>query len=125
MANAIDAFSLTGLAADPKALGDLKRRALTDQEGALRAAAKQFEMLLLDMMMKSMRATVPGDSLLDNEGTRMFTSVLDQEFSRRIADQGGLGLADLLVKQLSQLERGARQETANSADNRHRTSGAA
>lgn len=103
------------LAADPNALASLKQRALKDEAGALREAAKQFETLLLDMMLKSMRDTVPGDSLLDNEGTRMFTGLLDQQFSRSIAQQGGLGLADLLVKQLTQL-RNSGQETGVPAD---------
>jgi peptidoglycan hydrolase FlgJ len=107
--------TLNTLAADPNALASLKRRALTDEEGAVRAAARQFETLLLDMMLKSMRETVPGDSLFDNEGSRMFTSLLDQQFARGIAEQGGLGLADLLVKQLIQLREGG-QETGLSAD---------
>ena len=107
--------TLNTLAADPNALASLKRRALTDEEGAARAAARQFETLLLDMMLKSMRETVPGDNLFDNEGSRMFTSLLDQQFARGMAEQGGLGLADLLVKQLIQLRGG--QETPSSADN--------
>jgi flagellar protein FlgJ len=102
-------FPLVGLAADPKALGDLKRRAAEDPEGALKLVATQFEALLLDIMMKSMRSAAPGESLLDNEGSRLFTSLLDQEFSRKLSEQGGLGLADLLVKQLSQL-RGSGQK---------------
>ncbi len=103
------------LAADPKALGDLKRRAAEDPEGALKLVATQFEALLLDIMMKSMRSAAPGESLLDNEGSRLFTSLLDQELSRKQSEQGGLGLADLLVKQLSQL-RESGQETPAAAD---------
>ena len=53
--------------------------------------------------------------MFDNEGSRLFTSLLDQEFSRKLSEQGGLGLADLLVKQLSQL-RGHGQETPDPAD---------
>jgi flagellar protein FlgJ len=135
--------SINGLAADPKALNELKRRAQSDEEGALRAAAKQFEVLLLDLVMKSMRANAPGETELDNEGTRLFTSLLDQEFTRSIAQKGGLGLADLMVKQLSQAHRlsqapdqssasaasrmraGPGQETAPAADSSSRTSGAA
>jgi flagellar protein FlgJ len=100
----------TGLAADPKALAELKRRAVNDPEGALKAAAHQFEMLLVDSMMKSMRNNAAGESLLDNEGTRMFTGLLDQEYSHRLAERGGLGLADLIVKQLTQLQRARGQE---------------
>lgn len=103
--------SVNGLAADPKALNELKRRARSDDEGALRAAAGQFEVLLLDLVMKSMRATAPGETDLDNEGTRLFTSLLDQEFTRSIARQGGLGLADLMVKQLSQASAASKAST--------------
>jgi flagellar protein FlgJ len=106
-----------GLAVDPKALGDLKRRAIEDPEGALKAVAQQFEQLLLDQMMRAMRTAAPGDSLLDNEATRMFTGMLDQEFSRKLAASGGLGLADLLVTQLTRLRAGHGQEISNLADN--------
>jgi flagellar protein FlgJ len=106
----------TGLAVDPKALGDLKRRAVEDPEGALKAVAQQFEQLLLDQMMRAMRTAAPGESLVDNEGTRMFTSLLDQEYSRTLAASGGLGLADLLVTQLTRLRRGSGQEISNLAD---------
>jgi flagellar protein FlgJ len=93
----------TSLAADPKALGNLRAQAAADPKGALEAAAKQFETLFLDMMLKSMRSTTAGESMFDSEATKMFTGLLDQEFSRKLGEQGGLGLADLLVKQLSQL----------------------
>ncbi len=70
----------------------------------MKEAARQFETLFLDMMLKSMRSAVPGDSPFDSEGTQVFTGLLDHEYSRKLADKGGLGLADLLVKQLSQLK---------------------
>lgn len=62
-----------------------------------------------------MRATASGDSVFDNEGSRMFIGLLDQQYARGIAEQGGLGLADLLVKQLTQLRRPG-QESAAAAD---------
>lgn len=105
-----------GLAADPKALGALKRRAVEDPDGALKAVAQQFEQLLLDQMMRAMRTAAPGDSLLDNGATRMFTGLLDQEFSRSLAASGELGLADLLVAQLTRLRSGSGQEISNLAD---------
>ena len=93
----------SGLAVDPKALGGLRAHAAQDPQGALKDAAREFETLFLDMMMKSMRTAAAGKSMLDNEGTRVFTGLLDHEFSRKLADQGGLGLADMLLKQLSKL----------------------
>ncbi|MCC7549042.1 MAG: rod-binding protein [Burkholderiales bacterium] len=107
---------LPGLVADPGSLGAIRRQALGDEPGALRAAAEQFEQLFMDMVMKSMRSTVSGESLFDNEGSRLFTGLLDQEFARGIAEQGGLGLADLLVVQLSQLRGAAGQDRQRAAD---------
>lgn len=92
----------TGLAADPKSLGGLRARAIKDPEGALKEAAHQFETIFMNMMMKSMRTEASGKSLFDNEGTRVFTGLLDEEFSKKWASSGGMGLADLMVKQLSQ-----------------------
>lgn len=100
----------TGLAVDPRALGDLRARAAKDPQGALKDAAREFETLFLDMMMKSMRTAAAGKSMLDSEGTRVFTGLLDHEFSRKLADQGGLGLANLLIKQLSKLTPPASKE---------------
>jgi peptidoglycan hydrolase FlgJ len=100
---AATAIADAGLAADPKALKNLRAYAAKDPQGALKDVAREFETLFLDMMMKSMRTAAAGHSMLDNEGSRVFTGLLDHEFSRKLADQGGLGLADLLLKQLSQL----------------------
>ena len=100
---ATSAIADVGLAADPKSLNNLRAYAAKDPQGALKDVAREFETLFLDMMMKSMRSAAAGHSLLDNEGSRVFTGLLDHEFSRKLADQGGLGLADMLLKQLSQL----------------------
>jgi flagellar protein FlgJ len=108
----------TSLAIDPKGLAELKRRATEDPQGALKSVARQFEALLLDQMMRTMRTAAPGESLLDNEATRMFTGVLDQEFARQLATRGGIGLADMMVKQLTQLRGRRGEEISGSADNK-------
>ncbi|MEO8630736.1 MAG: rod-binding protein [Betaproteobacteria bacterium] len=92
----------TGLVADPKSLGGLRERAIKDPEGTLKEAARQFETIFMNIIMKSMRTEASGKSLFDNEGTRVFTGLLDEEFSKKWANSGGMGLADLMVKQLSQ-----------------------
>lgn len=107
----------TALTIDPKGLGELKRRAIEDPQAALRPVAQQFESLLLEQLMRTMRTAAPGDSELDNEATRMFTGVLDQEFAHRIAARGGIGLADMMVKQLTQLQAQRDQDNRGSADN--------
>jgi flagellar protein FlgJ len=51
------------------------------------------------MIMKSMREASPQESLVDNEQSRMYTSMLDQQLSQNLGNRG-VGLAELLVRQL-------------------------
>ena len=98
---------VSGLAVDPKALSGLRTRVAKDPEGALKETARQFEAIFLDMMLKSMRTAAPGDSLLDSSETKIFTGLLDHEFARKLADRGGIGLADLMMRQLSHVRSNA------------------
>lgn len=110
----MDATSyVSGLAIDPKSLSALRSRAAKDPAGALKETARQFETIFLDMMLKSMRAAAPGDSLFDSSETKIFTGLLDHEFARKLADRGGIGLANLMVKQLSQLHADAVKKSPN------------
>ncbi|MDB5749379.1 MAG: flgJ [Massilia sp.] len=89
-----------GFALDTQGLGDLKRSAKAGSADATRGAATQFEALFINQMMKSMREATPQEGLLDNQQTKMFTSMLDQQLSQNLARRG-MGLADVLVRQLS------------------------
>lgn len=88
------------LAFDSKGLGELKQAAKAGSPEALKSAATQFEAMFINMMMKSMREATPQEGMLDNEQTKMFTSMLDQQMSQSLAKRG-VGLADVLVRQLS------------------------
>lgn len=87
------------LAFDSKGLGELKQSAKAGAPQALKTAATQFEAMFLNMMMKSMRDATPQDGLLDNQQSKMFTSMLDQQMSQNLAKRG-VGLADVLIRQL-------------------------
>lgn len=89
-------------ALDPNSLGDLKRLARTDGQSdqALRAAAKQFEALFVQMVMKSMRNATPSGGLLDSEQGKLFQGLLDQQLSLNMAQGKGTGLAETLYRQL-------------------------
>ncbi|MBP6761185.1 MAG: flagellar assembly peptidoglycan hydrolase FlgJ, partial [Thauera sp.] len=52
---------------DPNSLRDLQRLTRTDGQAndTLRAAARQFEALFTQMMLKSMRDATPSNSMLD------------------------------------------------------------
>ncbi|MBQ5939588.1 flagellar assembly peptidoglycan hydrolase FlgJ [Massilia sp. AB1] len=89
----------TKFALDTKGLGELKQSAKAGSPGALKEAATQFESMFINMMMKSMRDATPQEGMLDNQQTRMFTGMLDQQMSQNLAKRG-MGLADVLTRQL-------------------------
>lgn len=88
------------LAVDTQGLEQLRNQAKHSPDQALKAAAQQFESVFLNMMLKSMREASPQDGMFDSEQTRMFTGMLDQQLAQSMASRG-VGLADVMVKQLS------------------------
>ncbi len=75
------------------------------QDG-IRAAAQQFESLFIDMVMTSMRQA--GSAFADNDytssdATKMQQEMLDHQWAVHIAENGGIGLAAVVEKQLSGL----------------------
>jgi flagellar protein FlgJ len=96
-----DLNALNGLAADGTLLDRLKAQAKTDPQKALRQVATQFESVFLNMMLKSMRDASPQNGPFDSEQTRLFTSMLDQQLAQTVSNRG-VGLADVLVRQLGQ-----------------------
>ncbi|HEY8023031.1 MAG TPA: flagellar assembly peptidoglycan hydrolase FlgJ [Burkholderiaceae bacterium] len=88
------------LALDANNLSDLRVAAKKNSPEALKATAKQFEALFVNMMMKSMRDATPQDGPMDSDQSKLFTSMLDQQMSEKIANRG-VGLADVLVRQMT------------------------
>ena len=87
---------------DPRSMNDL--RVLTKTEGnsddALRAASRQVESLFLQMMLKSMRNASFGGGPFDNEQTKLIQDLHDQQLASNLAQSKGVGLADVLFRQL-------------------------
>jgi flagellar protein FlgJ len=86
-------------ALDTQGLGELKKGAKAGTPAALKEASTQFEAMFINMMMKSMRDATPQEGMLDNQQTKTFTGMLDQQTSQNLAKRG-MGLADVLVRQL-------------------------
>lgn len=85
---------------DLKAGADLRTRIKQDPQAGLKQAAQQFEGMLLQMMLKSMRDATPQDGLLNSDQTRFFTSILDQQLAQNLSTQSGLGFAAQIEQQL-------------------------
>jgi flagellar protein FlgJ len=88
-------------ALDAKALGNLKLSAKENSPEAIRGVAKQFEAVFVAMMLKSMRDATHSEGIFENEASKMYTSMFDQQISQKIAAGKGIGLADMLTRQLS------------------------
>lgn len=92
--------------ADPKAMTSLKSEARAHDPSALKEVAKQFESLFTQMLLKSMREAnksfSDGDSLFGSEQADFYQDMFDQQLAVHLSQGEGLGLADMLVMQLSQ-----------------------
>ncbi|MDO8206554.1 MAG: flagellar assembly peptidoglycan hydrolase FlgJ [Gallionella sp.] len=88
------------LAIDSQSLAQLRTQAKSSPDQALKVAAQQFESVFMNMMLKSMREATPQDGMMDSDQSRMFTGMLDQQLAQSMSSKG-IGLADMLVKQLS------------------------
>lgn len=85
---------------DTKAAAELRNKLKQDPQAGLKQAAQQFEGMLLQMMLKSMRDATPQDGLMDSDQTRFFTSIMDQQLAQNLSSQGKLGFAKLVEQQL-------------------------
>lgn len=66
----------------------------------MKQAAQQFEGMLLQMMLKSMRDATPQDGLLESDQSRFYTSIMDQQLAQNLSSQGKMGFARLIEQQL-------------------------
>ena len=80
-------------------LASLRNAATQDPKLAIRETAKQFESLFMQELMKSMRQATVSSGMLDNEGTKLGTEMMDTEFAGKMSGLKG-GLADAIARQL-------------------------
>lgn len=68
---------------------------------ALKKVAKEFEEIFVNMLLKSMRSTIMDGGLTEKSNQRgMFEGMLDEEFAKQISEKGGIGIQDMMVRQL-------------------------
>ena len=73
------------------------------EEGKLKDACKQFEEMYLSQMFQQMRkASKAGGAEGGGQQEDMFQGMLDNERAKSWAQEGGVGLANLLFQQMKQ-----------------------
>ena len=86
---------------DFKQFAALRRGAQANDPATLREVAKQFESLFTKMMLKSMRDASMGDPMFGSDQGDMYQDMADDQLAVQMSEGRGLGLADMLIRQLS------------------------
>ena len=97
-------LELSRNANDIKGLDELRRAAQSGDSKALDEAAKQFEAIFVQMMLKSMRKAqdvmADKDSPFNSEQVKFYRDMHDTQIASDLASNGSIGLADIIVRQL-------------------------
>ncbi|MFA7240507.1 MAG: flagellar assembly peptidoglycan hydrolase FlgJ [Sulfuricellaceae bacterium] len=86
---------------DAQSLDKLRLQSRQEPGKALETVARQFEGVFLNMLMKSMRDASPQDGMFDSDQTRFYTEMFDRQLTQKLSSGKGIGLADMMVKQMS------------------------
>jgi peptidoglycan hydrolase FlgJ len=86
---------------DLASLSRLKTQSKEDPSTALNEVAKQFESVFVSMMMKEMRNTLPKDGMFSSNEMENYQEMFDQQLALDLSRNGGLGLADLISRQMA------------------------
>jgi len=89
--------------ADFQGLAALRTSARAQDPAALKAAAQQFESLFTQMLLKNMREAGKsfGDPLFGSDQSDFYQSMFDEQIAMQLSQGKGLGLAEMLIRQLS------------------------
>ena len=72
-------------------------------EKQLKEACQGFEEMFLNQMMKQMRKCAPeGGMFGQSQGEQQFGEMLDQERAKNWAQDGGVGMAQMMFEQMKQ-----------------------
>ncbi|MCF6282102.1 MAG: flagellar assembly peptidoglycan hydrolase FlgJ [Candidatus Polarisedimenticolaceae bacterium] len=89
---------------DFQGLTQLKAAARQDQEGSLDEVARQFESLLTQMMVKSMREASAVESDMDSDQSLFYRDMYDKQLSLHLSQGNGMGLSEVIKRQLTPAE---------------------
>ncbi len=93
----------TDMMLDSQSLQEIKL--IDDQDLALRQVAEQFEAIFVQQMLKQMRSAsavmADKDNPLTSQSDSVYQDMLDSQLALNMSQTSGMGIADMLVKQLS------------------------
>lgn len=108
---------------DFNGLSKLKQDAKAQSPGAIKEVAKQFESLFLNMVMKNMRQAKLGDGIMDSRQSEFYQDMYDQQMALQLAGKPGIGLAEVIAKQLGPRQKAEDGEKMQAGDYLNRAAG--
>ncbi|BES71160.1 flagellar assembly peptidoglycan hydrolase FlgJ [Marinobacter nanhaiticus D15-8W] len=102
-------------------LNALKTQARTDKRAALEQVAKQFESLFMSQMLKSMRSVndvFAEGNYLNSSQSKFYQEMFDNQLTLSMSQNQGLGLSDVLARQLARQIPGMDNEGERAAGHR-------
>jgi len=84
---------------DARGIESLKQSAIKNPKSAVREAAKQFETLFMQQLLKSMRESTMSSGIAENDATKLGSEMLDTQWSTKLSGRPG-GLGDVIARQL-------------------------
>jgi flagellar protein FlgJ len=103
------------LSLDVQGVDALRRTVRSSPQEGMKQASKQFEVMFMQMVLKSMREATPSDGMFGSQQEKMYTSMLDQQLAQNLSGRG-LGLAEAMFAQLNRTAGGADVPAALPAD---------
>ena len=92
----------TAIYNDFSGLASLKRDAAVNDPEAAKKVAKEFESVFVHMMLKSMREASPEGGLFESDQMEAYQGMFDQQLALSISGGEGIGLAEVIERQLTQ-----------------------
>lgn len=89
-----------------------------DKETRLRESCEGFEAMFIQKMWEGMRASLPQDGLTHSRDEKQWQGMYDEELGKSMAKSGGIGLADMMMSQLSRNLQSASEVAATSTSRR-------
>ena len=86
-----------------------------DSEKEMEKVARDFESVFVNKLLESMRKAIPKSGLLDSSALDMYQSMMDQEMAKNMSERKGMGLGEMVYKDLSRLDKVFREESISSS----------
>lgn len=100
---------------DFSGMASLKAKAAANpnDDATVKETAKQFESMLLRMMLKSMRDATPDGGLFSSKSTKTFEDMFDQQIVMAMAERGATGISQMVESFISQSRGSESLETSS------------